>query len=147
MTLTHHTIANTEVAPSPRAPAGLGEHGQALWAAVAGASWFASTDMQALANLARLADIRAQLEQAIADRGVVLEEPIVSPTGKVVGTRLVTNCAVSSLCSVDRRMAEGLNELGFTAKARAQLGFIVTSAEKLQLEVDRFLNTKFERNE
>jgi Phage terminase, small subunit len=128
-----------------RAPSGLAKSGRDLWKATAAASWLAPTDLPALADVARLADVRAQLEKAISDRGVVLEEPIVSPTGKVVGTRVVTNPAVPELCRVDRRMSEGLAALGFTAKSRADLGIIVAEAERLQLAIDDFLATKYQK--
>ena len=137
------TTTNTKV--EALAPAGLGDAGMALWDATAHASWLAPTDKMAVENVARLADVRAQLEQEIAERGVVLEEPIVSPTGKVVGTRLVANPAISSLCSVDRRMADHMQALGFSPKARAQLGLLVGTAERMQAEVDSFLARKYER--
>lgn len=129
-----------------RAPAGLGKAGRALWRATAGAHWLAATDLPALASLARLADVRAELEAAIARDGVVLTEPIVTPTGQVVGERVVAHPAVSELCRVDRQSAAAYAALGFTAKARADLAIDGAPGERLRAEIDRFLSTKYEKD-
>jgi len=65
---------------------------------------------------------RAVYVAELGKRGVLLEEPIVTPRGDVVGTRLVTNPAERMLRRVEVRIERQALALGLTPGARARLG-------------------------
>jgi P27 family predicted phage terminase small subunit len=52
----------------------------------------------------------------------LLEEPIVSPNGTELGTRLVANPAVNMLRKAQAQLTKELSDLGFNPTARARLG-------------------------
>jgi Phage terminase, small subunit len=102
----------------------------------------AGVDDIAVERLCRLLD-EAELTRAELARGIVLEEPIVSPTGQVVGTRVVANPAAGLLRQLDRQIDALADRLGLVPMARARLGLVLTTAERQALEVDSVLAAKY----
>jgi hypothetical protein len=76
----------------------------------------------------------------VAKFGRLIEEPIVSPSGAVVGTRQVPNPAILSLRRAEESRPRGLIELGFSPTARARLGLaqvvIATQTSKLEALIE-----------
>ena len=77
------------------------------------------------------------------NRGVLLEEPIVSPSGKVVGTRVVPNPAAAMLRALDKQLDALCDRLGLVPAARARLGLTLTTAERQAAEVSNLLGARF----
>ena len=73
----------------------------------------------------------------------MLEEPIVSPSGKVVGTRVVLNPASAALRALDEALDALADRLGLVPAARARLGLTLTTAEQHALEVADLLDGRF----
>jgi len=128
------------------APKHLGAEGMAAWAVVM--SWapllLPEIDALAVERLCSLIDERSEC-RAEMTHGALLEEPIVSPNGKVVGTRRVANPAVAMLRQLDKALDALSDRLGLVPAARARLGLTLTTAEKQALEVSAVLAAKFER--
>ena len=109
--------------PTPRAPAGLGTDGRALWRLVWGACGHLDKDKdrQLVTELCRLADQMTEYRAALVKHGALLEEPIVTPRGTIEGTRYVPNPASiqlrNSLAATERLWAA----IGLSPQARARL--------------------------
>ena len=82
--------------------------------------------------------LRAQLQA-----GYMLEEPIVSPTGKVVGERLVINPAIPALRALDRSLDALAAALAITPKSRADLGLTLSDAELKQMNIDELMRRAY----
>jgi len=131
---------------APRAPSGLGADGRKAWTAVMSHAplLLAALDVVAVERFCRLVDERAALAAEL-ERGYVLEEPLVSPKGEVVGHRLVANPALGELRALDKALDALCDRLGLVPAARARLGLTFTTAEKQALEVDAVLDAKYRR--
>ena len=129
---------------APPAPKGLGLPGRNAWKAVMSYGPLLLPDLDAVTveRFARLADERAAMSNELA-RGPLLEEPIVSPTGKVVGTRMVLNPASPALRALDKELDALADRLGLVPSARARLGLTLTTAQKQHLEVGALLDARF----
>jgi phage terminase small subunit len=103
-------------------------------------------DRLTVERFAQLVDERAGV-QAELERGFVLEEPLVTPTGAVAGVRHVPNPAASMLCGIDKELTALSDRLGLTPAARAKLGLTMSSAEKQALEVGSLLDARFRKVE
>lgn len=128
----------------PRAPSHLGPEGRAAWRAIMRQAprLVPELDRLAVQRFGELADERVAL-RAELEKGYTLTEPIVAPTGAVVGDRTVLNPAVTALRQLDRQLDALMDRLGLSPAARAKLGLTLTSAERQQLEVDAVLRGAF----
>ena len=114
-------------------PEHLSEAGKALYVELYWeAPYLDEKDRTAVADLCCLVDDIAACREAIAKHGLLLEEPIVLPTGKVVEgeRRLVANPAVSALQAYLRVLAPALTALGLTPASRARLGLDIASLRR-----------------
>ena len=124
---------------TPAPPPELGQRGQDFWLAVwqAGSAWLSpGLDQPMVEEVCRITDeVTGHLDD-ITDHGRLIEEPIATASGDVVGTRLVSNPALMNLRRAEESRRRGLIELGFTPTARARLGLaqvvIATQASKLE---------------
>ena len=132
--------------PFPRPPADLGPAGRKAWRAVMRHAPVLLPDLDALTlhRLCSLVDER-ELVRAELERGFLLAEPIVTPTGRVVGERLVANPAAAMLGQIDRRMDELSAALALTPRARGQLGLVLTAAERGAVELQNLLVSKYRK--
>ena len=130
----------------PAVPTHLGAAGRAAWrSTMRGAPLLeVELDLPAVQRFAELVDERVTVREELK-RGVLLEEPIVSPTGRIVGTRIVPNPAVSMLRALDRQLADLSRDLGLVPAARVKLGFSLTAAQLQAAEVEAILAGKYRR--
>lgn len=124
---------------STKAPADLGAPGRATWTALAGLEWAQTSDGVALRRLCELEDERATLRAALDKHGPMLEKPLVSPKGEVVGTEHYANPLIRELRRLDGQIVELLKGFGLTPMARARLGLAVIAAEKDREVVGRIM--------
>ena len=91
---------------SPPVPDGLGELGRQtwldVWAGLPPAVLDDQADYLTVTRLCEAADDRAAARHAVEALGMLLEEPIVTPTGIVAGTRIVPNPAVEMVRKLDK---------------------------------------------
>jgi hypothetical protein len=78
---------------------------------------------------ARTLDDIVRLREHIAAHGAVVEEPIATPAGKVMGTRMVANPAVKMLRDAERQLERWLMALAIPPGARAALGWAQVKTE------------------
>ncbi len=133
-----------ETRTPPPAPDGLEDPGKAAWVAVMSGAPLLLPDLDAVTveRFCRVVDERTTVAVEL-NRGVLLEEPIVSPSGQVVGTRVVPNPAAAMLRSLDKQLDALCDRLGLVPAARARLGLTLTSAEKQRAEVNALMGNKF----
>jgi P27 family predicted phage terminase small subunit len=137
-----------ESRPAPKPPIGLKAPGRAAWRAVMSSAplLLPSLDSVTVKRFAELVDER-ELVRAELDRGFLLEEPIVSPVGKVVGTRMVANPAVAMLRGLDKQLDSLADRLGLVPAARARLGLTLTTVERQAAEVRALADAAFLKDE
>lgn len=133
--------------PVPRAPSHLATEGKRAWRAVMRSAplLLPTLDVVAVTRFCEVVDERARL-RAELERGVLLEEPIVSPKGDVVGTRVVANPALGELRAIDRQLDQLSDRLGLVPAARARLGLTLTTAERQAAEVDAVLAGRYRKD-
>lgn len=130
------------------APPTLGEEGQAVWRLlVAQMSWAQELDLPAIQRFCELLEERSMVRRALVERGVLLEEVLVSPNGQVVGTRVVANPALKALHGIDQSLDAILTQLGISPSARAKIGLAATDAEIKKAEIERVLNARYRHKE
>lgn len=61
----------------------------------------------------------------------LLEEPIVTPTGLTVGSKIVANPAVNMLRKAQAQLTKELSDLGFNPTARSRLGLAEVKRESV----------------
>jgi hypothetical protein len=83
-------------------------------------------------------ELRAKLKA-----GYILEEPIVSPTGKVVGEWLVLHPAIPALRALDRSLDALCASLAITPRSRADLGLTLSDAELKQMNIDELMRRAY----
>jgi len=137
-----------ETRTAPPAPKGLGAPGRAAWTAITTHAplLLIGLDAVTVERFAQLVDERAAVLVELG-RGVLLEEPIISPTGKVCGTRVVANPAAAMLRGLDKQLDALCDRLALVPSARARLGLTLTSAEKQAIEVRDLLQGRFKNGE
>lgn len=118
----------------PEPPEDLSDDARRLWSELwTGFSGVLSAELDraTVERLCDLADERAVLRRALEEHGPLLEEPIVTPKGDVVGTRLVANPAAKQLREVDKQLTALSDRLGLSPAARARLGLTIAHAQAL----------------
>jgi hypothetical protein len=115
----------------PEPPDGLEPAGERFWADVwtAGSVWLSPQLDYATVELAsRTFDEIAIYRRALAV-GPLLTEPIVSPSGKQVGTRFVANPAAKMLRDAEASLLKWLVVLAIPPTSRAVLGLVQVKAQ------------------
>ena len=113
------------------APSDLGDAGRVAWDEANALPWLSATDSGAAAHLARLEDERATLAAVLTELGPMLEEPIVTPRGEVVGMRRVANPMIGELRKLDSLLLAARDRLALAPAPKARLGVqVATMAEK-----------------
>jgi P27 family predicted phage terminase small subunit len=116
------TIALPMAVGAP-APITLGHHGRDLWRrALELAPWLSELDLMALEDLASTWDEVQAFRAAIAEDGLTLEEPIVTPAGHLVGTKCVPNPLLKELRNAQNVLHAIGSALDFDPTARSRLG-------------------------
>lgn len=123
----------------PKPPAGLRAGGKRLWAEIWSAAqiWVnVGLDAGMVEQTCRLWDDMGALRREVSRHGHLLSEPIVTPTGVEVGTRLVANPAVKMLRDAETQWRSCMADLCIPPAARARLGLVQVkaAAEKSKLE-------------
>lgn len=109
--------------PSP--PALLGAAGNALWESVwlHAQAWISpDLDLGTVELAALTRDFVEACRAQVASDGLTLEEPIVTPTGEVVGHRLVPHPLVKEQRAAEKQLLALLQALALTPTDRARLG-------------------------
>jgi len=129
--------------PPPPPPTSLGELGRAAWLDV----WEglpvgvldAKADYLTVARLCEAADDREAARAAVVELGPLLDEPIVTPKGDVVGTRKVANPAAEMVRKLDKVIDDASDRLGLSPAARARLGLTISRARLAQADAATLL--------
>lgn len=144
------TKALSPVVDVPPVPIHLKKAGRSMWERVwscEGKSWLApSVDVFQVEQLCELADeIALYRELVLAEP--LLEEPVVSPTGKRVGTRFYRNPAELMHRHARAQYLSILSSLGFSPSDRARLNLAeVKTAGVLQELLDRHRSSRGSRS-
>jgi P27 family predicted phage terminase small subunit len=133
-------------APAP--PEHLGDLGRALWENV----WLAfppgvvdeRLDAAIVLRYCEVTEEREQLARLVRKAGPLVTEPIVTPTGQVVGTRWLINPAVPALRAIDKALDNLGDRLAASPASRARLGLVISRARAVQrdVELDRLLSPR-----
>lgn len=120
-------VALESAGATPPVPIDLDDYGRGVWSLVwnSPASMWLSPQIDApmrVKTVCRLQSEVAKLTESVASLGFLLSEPITTPTGVVVGERIVPNPAVKMLRDVEKQLDKELSALGFDPTARARLG-------------------------
>ncbi|MCW3048856.1 MAG: Phage terminase, small subunit [Solirubrobacterales bacterium] len=78
-------------------------------------------DRYAIQRFCDLLDERAELRAVLDVDGPILREPVVSPTGAVVGERVVAHPALAALRAIDRAIEAVSASLGLSPAARRKM--------------------------
>ena len=105
-------------------PMSLGMVGRQYWGLVQEHTpWVGVVDLRLLEELCADLDAAAEMRRQIAEDGVTLTEPIVTPAGMVVGERKVAHPLLSPLRALMKEIRDLASSLGLDPTARARLGF------------------------
>ena len=130
-TRTLELLPTVEQAPLP--PDHLNDLGREVWSGVFTGFDRAVIDHQldrlAVLRLAECAEDRAAARTLLVSLGPVLTEPIVSPSGAVVGERIVPNPCADLVRKCDKEIDALSAALGLTPQARARLGLTISQAQ------------------
>jgi P27 family predicted phage terminase small subunit len=125
------TLAVAEVChDAPPVPADLGAPGAAIWRKVwTAAPWLnPELDDQAVLRFVRLVLERQTYTEALAELGPLVEIPVVTPTGAVVGTKYEPNPAEAMLRRADKALDALTDRLGLVPLSRGRLGLAALDA-------------------
>jgi hypothetical protein len=96
----------------------------------AGAPWIRALDQAEVATYLALVDEEQEMRRAIGGE-FTLTEPIVSPSGKVVGKRLVPHPLLKELRALEKSRRDLASVLGFDPSSRSRLGLAEAQAHSL----------------
>jgi P27 family predicted phage terminase small subunit len=123
--------------PVPEPPGHLQNLGRQVWTDVwdrfGGSVLDPQLDHLTVRRLCELADLRA-VAHAVLLKTPLLEEPIVSPSGAVVGNRVVANPLSAVMRAYDKEIDQLSDRIGASPGARARLGLVVSKAVVAQSE-------------
>lgn len=137
------TVALRPADGIPPVPSTLGKSGRAFWTQAwrAAQAWLSpDLDVVAVESACQLVDQIAEMRRQVADDGLLLSEPIVTPAGMVVGDRQVTHPLLKELRAAEKQLQSWLSTLGFDPTARSRLGLAEVkrqSALQQLLQVER----------
>jgi len=139
--------AQPEARKAPPAPKGLATTGKEAWRTVMAHAPLLAPELDAL-SVERFCSLLDERDRTAAElaRGVLLAEPIISPTGRVEGERLVANPASAMLRSIDKALDALADRLALVPSARAKLGLTLTSAERQALDVRAVLDGRYRKD-
>ena len=103
-------------------PDDLSKMGVEVWRDAAACSWIQGSDRLAVYRLAQLEDERAAMASEIANTGLMLSRPVVTPRGDVVGEEMVANPLLRETRRIDAAILELRKALGLDPMSRARLG-------------------------
>jgi len=136
-----NAATTVELVPAIGAPAPitLNSHGREMWhKAQERAVWLSDLDLASLEDFCTTWDEIHEYRAAIAEQGITSEEPIVTPAGLVVGTKLVTNPLIKELRLAQKQIHSIGSLLGFDPTSRSRLGLAeVKTQSKLQELAER----------
>jgi P27 family predicted phage terminase small subunit len=116
----------------PTFPPGLPEVSRQMWTNVwtYAKAWISPTFDQPMVETAcrQWAEL-SEFRSLVAEHGALLKEPITTPTGLVVGERLVANPAVRMLRDAEKSFHSTMSALGIPPTDRARLGLVQIKAE------------------
>jgi P27 family predicted phage terminase small subunit len=121
-------VAVKELSPAngiPALPAGVGRAGTALWESVwlHAQAWISpDLDLGTVEMAVMTRDFVEQCRSAINADGLTLKEPIVTPTGELVGERLVAHPLIKEQRAAEKQLERWLSLLALTPTDRARLG-------------------------
>lgn len=113
------TLAVERIPLRPPRGLGLGPDGRKMWTHVAELKWVATTDVGAVVNVCRIADMAAQLDKDVADRGVSYE----------FRGRLMPNPSVGKAIEARKVLGALLGQFGMTPADRTRLGIAEVKAQ------------------
>ena len=129
--------------PAPEPPETLGTLGRQVWTDVWEGLPAGVLEVQAdyltVTRLAEAAEDRAAARAAVIELGPLLEEPIVTPRGDVVGTRQVANPAAETVRKLDRVIDAASDRLGLSPAARARLGLTIARGRLATVDAETML--------
>lgn len=112
----------------PPVPMTLQVTGRAAWMTVwtGGRAWLApGVDIIRVETVCRLCDEIAMYREHVMRLGPILEEPIMSASGKIAdGARFVPNPAVKMLRDAEKQLDRELSALAFDPSSRSKLGLV-----------------------
>lgn len=120
------TIALQPADGIPPVPMTLAESGRGMWTTIwsgPAKAWLApSVDALRVQTVCQLSDDIAGYHRDIVTMGTLLEEPIVTPTGQVVGQKIVANPLVKMRNDALKILDRELTSLAFDPVSRSRLG-------------------------
>ena len=131
----------------PRAPRGLTPQARQLWVDIwDGARLWVTPglDRALVEQTCRLYDEIGLYRREIAKNGPLLKEPISTPSGHVIGERLVPNPAVKLLRDAEKAWTANLVLLGLPPTERARLGL---TQVKAQSKLEKLSAARAKRNQ
>jgi hypothetical protein len=111
-----------------KVPSGLSPAAKALWKTITELPRVEAADWLTVNRLAYLEDEAQALRAIINEDGPMLKQPIVSPTGQVLGETRYAHPGLAQLRRIGREAGELCVELGLTPAARKALGLTVVDA-------------------
>lgn len=141
------TVALRPADGIPPVPLSLGQPGRAFWdqAWTAAQAWLSpGLDTVAVESVCQLVDQIAEMRRLIVADGLVLEEPIVTPAGMVVGDKKTANPLLKELRAAEKQLQSWLSTLGFDPTARSRLGL---AEVKRQSALQQLLQHEQERGD
>ena len=130
------TVALPPALKIPRAPKSLSPAAKRMFREIwkTAHEWLTpALDAPTVIQVCRIYEQIEAFQESIDKYGTVVEEPIVSPKGEVVGYALKPNPAYKMMRQAEVNLRSLLSELGFTPTARARLGLAeVRTQSKLE---------------
>lgn len=130
----------------PPMPQGLQATGKRMWSDTweAARLWLnPQLDGPTIGMACRLADQIAGLHRDVEKHGRIVKEPIVTPTGEIVGEKLVANPALKELRAAEKSLMGVLSDLAIPPVARARLGL---AKVKVESKFEQLLRARSERS-
>jgi P27 family predicted phage terminase small subunit len=145
---TSAAVVPLQPAQPPATPEGLSDAGAAVWRDVWGAAVLdgvlsAELDAPAVERYCSLLDERTRWAAQLDQHGPLLERPVQSARGELLGMELYANPAVKELRSIDRALDQLSDRLAGSPAARARLGLVLNSARQNQANAERIISAKF----
>lgn len=138
----NETVSLEPVVGVPPVPITLSESGRAMWSHIwsgPAQMWLSpQVDTIRVTTVCQLADDIGGYQADIETMGTLLEEPIVTPTGVVVGEKIVPNPLVKMRNDALKLLDRELTSLAFDPVSRSRLGLAeVKRRSKLEELLER----------
>jgi P27 family predicted phage terminase small subunit len=137
-------VSQTQL-PAPALPVGL-EPASRLWSEAWVSPGLApDRDQSLVEELCVLEVEQGTYRQAIVADGPTLSEPVVSPTGEVVGTHVVAHPLIAQLRRLEATALSIRSMLGLSPRDRVRLGIDVAEGQRRVSELDQMLAASEQR--